>query len=196
MGLLHAAGSKLAMVLGVGDSETSDAVYITGMAVFRMPRRLPTPSLRCVLPSQATGPRSHQHVHADIEHAQGASPRRLGVWAIMQAASCSLASLTDLCAPLCSYICHCLLAVSVVLVLFGGLMSGLTLGLMSLDSVQLEVLKRTGSPVEKERAARIMPVCRQAGHNSAPTTPVHTSINNLRRHAHACGRLSPKHLLS
>ena len=53
-----------------------------------------------------------------------------------------------------------LLAVAVVLVLFGGLMSGLTLGLMSLDSVQLEVLKRTGTPVEKERAARIMPVRR------------------------------------
>ncbi len=49
-------------------------------------------------------------------------------------------------------------AVSVTLVLFGGLMSGLTLGLMSLDTVQLEVLKRTGSPVEKEQAARIMPV--------------------------------------
>ena len=47
---------------------------------------------------------------------------------------------------------------AVALVLFGGLMSGLTLGLMSLDTVQLEVLKRTGSPVEKERAARIMPV--------------------------------------
>ena len=53
------------------------------------------------------------------------------------------------------------LAVSVVLVLFGGLMSGLTLGLMSLDTVQLEILKRTGSPVEKERAARIMPVRRR-----------------------------------
>jgi len=57
------------------------------------------------------------------------------------------------------------LPVSVALVLFGGLMSGLTLGLMSLDAVQLEILKRTGSSVEKERAARIMPVRRLTQHD-------------------------------
>ncbi|MEW5311154.1 MAG: hypothetical protein WDW38_002892 [Sanguina aurantia] len=39
-----------------------------------------------------------------------------------------------------------------------GLMSGLTLGLMSLDMVELEVLKRSGSPDERIWADRIMPV--------------------------------------
>ncbi len=39
-----------------------------------------------------------------------------------------------------------------------GLMSGLTLGLMSLDSVDLEVLKRSGTELEKKHAERIIPV--------------------------------------
>ena len=39
-----------------------------------------------------------------------------------------------------------------------GLMSGLTLGLMSMDSVELEVLKKTGTAEEKRFAAIIMPV--------------------------------------
>ncbi|KAK9868503.1 hypothetical protein WJX84_007236 [Apatococcus fuscideae] len=37
-------------------------------------------------------------------------------------------------------------------------MSGLTLGLMSLDHVDLEVLKRSGTPTERKQAARIAPV--------------------------------------
>lgn len=51
-----------------------------------------------------------------------------------------------------------LIVTSVVLVLFAGLMSGLTLGLMSLDAVELEVLKRSGSPTERKHAAAIIPV--------------------------------------
>ncbi|PNW70423.1 hypothetical protein CHLRE_17g719250v5 [Chlamydomonas reinhardtii] len=39
-----------------------------------------------------------------------------------------------------------------------GLMSGLTLGLMSLDTVELEVLKRSGTPEERACAIKIMPV--------------------------------------
>ncbi len=39
-------------------------------------------------------------------------------------------------------------------------MSGLTLGLMSLDNVDLEVLKRSGTPTEKAYASKIMPVGR------------------------------------
>ncbi|GLC43679.1 hypothetical protein PLESTM_001503800 [Pleodorina starrii] len=39
-----------------------------------------------------------------------------------------------------------------------GLMSGLTLGLMSLDTVELEVLKRSGTPEERACAMKIMPV--------------------------------------
>lgn len=38
------------------------------------------------------------------------------------------------------------------LVLFAGLMSGLTLGLMSLSLVDLEILKRSGTPSEQKQA--------------------------------------------
>eukprot|EP00850_Spirogloea_muscicola_P019578 SM000194S04814 [mRNA] locus=s194:18458:22727:- [translate_table: standard] len=49
-------------------------------------------------------------------------------------------------------------AVSGALVVFAGLMSGLTLGLMSLGLVDLEVLQRSGSPDEQEQATTILPV--------------------------------------
>lgn len=48
--------------------------------------------------------------------------------------------------------------VSCFLVLFAGIMSGLTLGLMSLGLVDLEILQRSGSPTEKKHAATILPV--------------------------------------
>ncbi|CAL0325841.1 unnamed protein product [Lupinus luteus] len=48
--------------------------------------------------------------------------------------------------------------VSCFLVLFAGIMSGLTLGLMSLGLVDLEILQRSGSPSEKKQAAIILPV--------------------------------------
>ncbi|KAG8389373.1 hypothetical protein BUALT_Bualt02G0222500 [Buddleja alternifolia] len=48
--------------------------------------------------------------------------------------------------------------VSCFLVLFGGIMSGLTLGLMSLGQVELEILKRSGTSTEKKQAATIYPV--------------------------------------
>ena len=41
------------------------------------------------------------------------------------------------------------------LVLFGGLMSGLTLGLMGLDLVELEVLRRSGTPKQKREAREV-----------------------------------------
>ncbi|KAJ0052664.1 hypothetical protein Pint_03370 [Pistacia integerrima] len=48
--------------------------------------------------------------------------------------------------------------VSCLLVLFAGIMSGLTLGLMSLGLVDLEILQRSGSSIEKKQAAAILPV--------------------------------------
>ncbi|XP_052211277.1 DUF21 domain-containing protein At4g14240-like [Diospyros lotus] len=48
--------------------------------------------------------------------------------------------------------------VSCLLVLFAGIMSGLTLGLMSLGLVELEILQRSGTCTEKKQAAVIMPV--------------------------------------
>ncbi|KAJ7980128.1 DUF21 domain-containing protein [Quillaja saponaria] len=48
--------------------------------------------------------------------------------------------------------------ISCFLVLFAGIMSGLTLGLMSLGLVDLEILQRSGTPAEKKQAASILPV--------------------------------------
>ncbi|CAM0875496.1 unnamed protein product [Alopecurus aequalis] len=50
------------------------------------------------------------------------------------------------------------IAIIVVLVLFAGLMSGLTLGLMSLSLVDLEVLSKSGTDKDKKYAAKILPV--------------------------------------
>jgi metal transporter CNNM len=46
----------------------------------------------------------------------------------------------------------------VALILMSGIMSGLTLGLMSLDSVEIEVLIRTGTAREKKWAQKVLPV--------------------------------------
>ncbi|PKI68755.1 DUF21 domain-containing protein At4g14240-like [Punica granatum] len=51
--------------------------------------------------------------------------------------------------------------VSCLLVLFAGIMSGLTLGLMSLGLVDLEILQRSGTPDEKKQAATILPVVKK-----------------------------------
>ncbi|KAH7517190.1 DUF21 domain-containing protein At4g14240 [Ziziphus jujuba] len=48
--------------------------------------------------------------------------------------------------------------VSCLMVLFAGIMSGLTLGLMSLNLVELEILQRSGTCAEKKQAASILPV--------------------------------------
>ena len=45
--------------------------------------------------------------------------------------------------------------VSCILVLFAGIMSGLTLGLMSLGLVELEILQRSGTPNEKKQACKL-----------------------------------------
>lgn len=50
------------------------------------------------------------------------------------------------------------IAISFGLVVAAGLMSGLTLGLMSMDLVELEVLKRSGTAVEQTYAAAIYPI--------------------------------------
>ncbi|XP_065870689.1 DUF21 domain-containing protein At2g14520 isoform X1 [Euphorbia lathyris] len=48
----------------------------------------------------------------------------------------------------------------VFLVMFAGLMSGLTLGLMSMSIVDLEVLAQSGTPKDRQYAAKILPVVR------------------------------------
>ncbi|KAJ7946834.1 DUF21 domain-containing protein [Quillaja saponaria] len=50
------------------------------------------------------------------------------------------------------------IVVIVLLVLFAGLMSGLTLGLMSMSLVDLEVLAKSGTPKDRTHAAKILPV--------------------------------------
>lgn len=51
--------------------------------------------------------------------------------------------------------------ISCFLVLFAGIMSGLTLGLMSLGLVDLEILQRSGTSQEKKQAATILPVVKK-----------------------------------
>lgn len=51
--------------------------------------------------------------------------------------------------------------IAVLLVIFAGLMSGLTLGLMSLSLVDLEVLAKSGTPKDRIHAAKILPVVRK-----------------------------------
>ena len=48
--------------------------------------------------------------------------------------------------------------VVILLVIGSGLMSGLTLGLLSLDHIEMEVLRRSGTETQKRLATRIMPV--------------------------------------
>ncbi|XP_037465394.1 DUF21 domain-containing protein At4g14240-like isoform X1 [Triticum dicoccoides] len=52
-------------------------------------------------------------------------------------------------------------AFSALLVLLAGIMSGLTLGLMSLGPVDLEILMRSGTDAEKAQAAAILPVVKK-----------------------------------
>ncbi|KAL8136548.1 hypothetical protein V2J09_002549 [Rumex salicifolius] len=52
------------------------------------------------------------------------------------------------------------IAIIVFLVLFAGMMSGLTLGLMSMSLVDLEVLAKSGTPSDRKHADKILPVVR------------------------------------
>ncbi|KAL4421316.1 hypothetical protein ABPG75_010607 [Micractinium tetrahymenae] len=51
-----------------------------------------------------------------------------------------------------------LVVIAVLLVIFAGLMAGLTLGLLSLDKVDLEIIKRSGTPREVWLVERVEPV--------------------------------------
>ncbi|XP_052811743.1 uncharacterized protein LOC128239234 [Mya arenaria] len=53
------------------------------------------------------------------------------------------------------------LAIYVGLVLAAGLMSGLTMGLLSLDMMTLKVLKDGGTPAEKNHARKILPIIKR-----------------------------------
>ena len=54
--------------------------------------------------------------------------------------------------PCCETMFWVYLLISVALVAFAGLMSGLTLGLMSLSLVDLEVLTKAGQPKDRKNA--------------------------------------------
>ncbi|KAL9685200.1 hypothetical protein QQ045_022648 [Rhodiola kirilowii] len=53
------------------------------------------------------------------------------------------------------------IVVIAMLVVFAGMMSGLTLGLMSLSLVDLEVIAKSGTPKDRLYAAKILPVVRR-----------------------------------
>ncbi|KAJ1811639.1 hypothetical protein LPJ56_005762, partial [Coemansia sp. RSA 2599] len=79
-------------------------------------------------------PTSHSHSHS---HSHPASPGSLGFY--LRVAICT------------------------TLVLVGGLLAGLTLGLMSLDEMNLQILATSGTPLQQEYAKRIQPI-RKNGH--------------------------------
>ncbi|KAI8540400.1 hypothetical protein RHMOL_Rhmol09G0260800 [Rhododendron molle] len=60
--------------------------------------------------------------------------------------------------PCCETMFWVYLMISAGLVLFAGIMSGLTLGLMSLSLVDLEVLTKAGQPKDRKNAAKILPI--------------------------------------
>ncbi|XP_023636506.1 DUF21 domain-containing protein At5g52790 isoform X2 [Capsella rubella] len=60
--------------------------------------------------------------------------------------------------PCCETMFWVYLLVCVVLVAFAGIMSGLTLGLMSLSLVELEVMVKAGEPHERKNAEKILPL--------------------------------------
>ncbi|XP_073019628.1 DUF21 domain-containing protein At5g52790-like [Primulina eburnea] len=60
--------------------------------------------------------------------------------------------------PCCETMFWVYLVISVSLVSFAGLMSGLTLGLMSLSLVDLEVLIKAGQPEDRKNAEKIYPI--------------------------------------
>ncbi|OMO86978.1 hypothetical protein CCACVL1_09353 [Corchorus capsularis] len=60
--------------------------------------------------------------------------------------------------PCCESMFWVYLVVCVVLVSFAGLMSGLTLGLMSLSLVDLEVVIKAGPPQDRKNAEKILPI--------------------------------------
>ncbi|CAL5323233.1 unnamed protein product [Camellia sinensis] len=60
--------------------------------------------------------------------------------------------------PCCETMFWVYLLISVALVAFAGLMSGLTLGLMSLSLVDLEVLTKAGQPQDRKNAGKILPI--------------------------------------
>lgn len=60
--------------------------------------------------------------------------------------------------PCCETMFWVYLASSIALVIFAGLMSGLTLGLMSLSLLDLEVLIKAGQPNDRKNAEKIMPI--------------------------------------
>ncbi|RQP02393.1 hypothetical protein POPTR_017G147900v4 [Populus trichocarpa] len=60
--------------------------------------------------------------------------------------------------PCCEPMFWTYLIICMALVSFAGLMSGLTLGLMSLTVVDLEVLIKAGQPQERKNAEKILPI--------------------------------------
>ncbi|XP_055835723.1 DUF21 domain-containing protein At1g47330-like isoform X1 [Solanum dulcamara] len=60
--------------------------------------------------------------------------------------------------PCCGTEFFVFILVVIGLVLFAGLMAGLTLGLMSLGLVDLEVLSKSGRPQDRSHASKILPV--------------------------------------
>lgn len=53
------------------------------------------------------------------------------------------------------------LSISLMLIMAAGLMAGLTMGLLSLDMLNVRILEMEGSDAEKKRAAKVLPILTQ-----------------------------------
>lgn len=69
------------------------------------------------------------------------------------------------------------LVLVIILVLFGGLVAGLTLGLMSLDATNLHILTMSGDERQKKYASRIQPI-RKNGHLLLVTLLISNTLVN------------------
>lgn len=70
------------------------------------------------------------------------------------------------------------LVIIVTLVLFGGLLAGLTLGLMSLSETNLQILITSGTELQREWALRILPI-RKNGHLLLVTMMLANTLTNM-----------------
>jgi len=70
------------------------------------------------------------------------------------------------------------LTVIVILVLIGGLLAGLTLGLMSLDETNLQIFIKSGTELQRQWALRILPI-RKNGHLLLVTMMLANTLTNM-----------------
>lgn len=101
-----------------------------------------------------TGPEKHcyTNIYTQIIDYIHTEMKKLTNWLLIMAMRPRLTGEESSSIEFGTFLWYVYAGVSCALVLFAGIMSGLTLGLMSLGLVELEILQRSGSPKEKQQA--------------------------------------------